>query len=198
MATAKKKKSKKSASARKTKKKAARKKASKTRGRKTGAKSRPGRKKAGKTQARRSARRKPASRPKEASSAKPKKRKVQLKASDIEQFKNTLISMRNKVAEQIDSLKGDSLRRADSVYSEEDGTDAFDRQMALDLVGSEHDALFEIDEALRHISEGTYGVCEECGKPIRKSRMKALPFARLCVKCKSASEKGPVRFHGLD
>jgi len=45
-----------------------------------------------------------------------------------------------------------------------------------------------IDEALENIEDGTYGICEECGEPISKPRLRALPYAVLCLKCKQAEE----------
>lgn len=41
----------------------------------------------------------------------------------------------------------------------------------------------EIDQALRRLEDGTYGECAECGEPISEQRLKALPFARLCIDC---------------
>ena len=41
--------------------------------------------------------------------------------------------------------------------------------------------LAEIDAALRRIDEGTYGTCEFCGEPIGAGRLRALPWARLCI-----------------
>ena len=46
----------------------------------------------------------------------------------------------------------------------------------------------DIDIALSNIDAGTYGTCELCSSKITKSRLKALPFARLCMKCKQAEE----------
>jgi len=43
----------------------------------------------------------------------------------------------------------------------------------------------EIDHALAKIANRTYGLCERCGQPIPRPRLKALPYARLCVACKS-------------
>ncbi|HEX7036895.1 MAG TPA: TraR/DksA family transcriptional regulator [Pseudomonadales bacterium] len=50
----------------------------------------------------------------------------------------------------------------------------------------------EIDQALRRLEEGTYGECAECGEPISEQRLKALPFARLCIDCanKQQSSRG--------
>ena len=46
-----------------------------------------------------------------------------------------------------------------------------------------------IDEALRRIDAGTYGVCESCGQPIGKARLQAFPRATLCVSCKQREER---------
>ena len=46
-----------------------------------------------------------------------------------------------------------------------------------------------VDEALAKIDEGTYGLCDRCGKPIEKPRLKALPYANLCLKDKQAEER---------
>lgn len=49
-------------------------------------------------------------------------------------------------------------------------------------------ALREIDSALEKLKEGTYGVCEMCGKPVGLKRLTVMPSARLCIKCKSKEE----------
>jgi RNA polymerase-binding transcription factor DksA len=69
------------------------------------------------------------------------------------------------------------------------GTDAFDRDFALSLVSSEQEALFEIEEAIKRIKNGTYGVCELTGKPINKDRLLAVPFARYSVESQAEMEK---------
>lgn len=50
-----------------------------------------------------------------------------------------------------------------------------------------------IDVALEKIANGTYGICEECGRPIEKPRLRALPYAVLCLKCKQAEEVEAAR-----
>ena len=57
----------------------------------------------------------------------------------------------------------------------------------------EDDVVFEVDDALRRIDEGRYGVCEGCHQSVEKPRLKALPFVRLCIGCQSEREKGKVR-----
>ena len=121
--------------------------------------------------------------------AKPKKRRrKKLSVRAAKKFKDMLLTVREQLSHQIEYLRGDSLTIADSVYSPEDGTDAFERQLALKLAGSEGDSLFEIDEALRRLNDGTYGVCEDCEDLIEEARLKALPFARRCIKCKTYLE----------
>lgn len=69
------------------------------------------------------------------------------------------------------------------------GTDAFDRDFALSLVSNEQEALFEIEEAIKRIKNGTYGICELTGKPISKERLLAVPFARYSVESQAEIEK---------
>ena len=125
-----------------------------------------------------------------ASSAKTKSTKSTLKAADRKKLREILLSMREQLTGQINALKGESLTRDDAVNSEEDGTDAFERQFALDIARTENESVYEIDDALRRLDEGTYGVCEECGETINTARLSALPFTRMCIACKSEQENG--------
>ena len=64
-----------------------------------------------------------------------------------------------------------------------------DRELGLLLGDREREKLHNIDDALLRIDEGDYGVCEECEEEIPIGRLKAMPFTRHCVKCKSDIEK---------
>jgi DnaK suppressor protein len=64
-----------------------------------------------------------------------------------------------------------------------------DRELGLLLGDREREKLHSIDEALLRIDEGEYGICEECEEEIPLGRLKAMPFARHCVKCKADLEK---------
>lgn len=64
-----------------------------------------------------------------------------------------------------------------------------DRELGLLLNDREREKLHSIDEALLRITEGEYGICEECDEDIPMGRLKVLPFTRHCVKCKSDLEK---------
>jgi len=110
--------------------------------------------------------------------------------SDLEVFRKELMILRDRLTGQVARMRQDSLKRDDEVNPEEDGTDAFDRLFALERAGSDQDRIFTIDEAIRGIKEGKYGVCEGCGNLIEKPRLHALPFAKNCIKCQSEMERG--------
>ncbi len=69
--------------------------------------------------------------------------------------------------------------------SGEGGTVTVDRERDLALSAQAMAAVEEIDHALAKITNRTYGICESCGRLIPKQRLEALPFARLCIDCKS-------------
>ena len=53
------------------------------------------------------------------------------------------------------------------------------------LAVSLREALEEVEHALTKLDEGTYGICENCGRPINAARLEAMPAARLCIDCAS-------------
>jgi len=191
-----------------TKKKPAAKK--KAPAKKKAAKKAPARKKAvkkapGKKKAAKKAPAKKKAAPKEAvKPAKPKKRRKGFTAKQLKEFKEVLQALRDRVVDEISFLAGDNLNRSQrdssgdlssySFHMADQGTDNFDREFALNLVSSEQDVLYEIDEAIGRIEMGDYGVCEGCGKMIERPRLQALPFAKMCIECKSAAEKGKSRY----
>ncbi|MCM8784883.1 MAG: TraR/DksA family transcriptional regulator [Candidatus Omnitrophica bacterium] len=69
------------------------------------------------------------------------------------------------------------------------GTDEFEKDLEVGLSNSERKILVEIDLAIKKIKEGTYGKCDNCKQPISKERLKALPYARFCIKCQTEREK---------
>lgn len=111
-------------------------------------------------------------------------------AKDLENFRKELLALRDRLTSQVAHMREDSLKRDDEVNPEEDGTDAFDRLFALERAGCDQDIIFTIDESIRAIDEGKYGVCDGCSSLIEKPRLQALPFAKNCIKCQSEMERG--------
>ena len=69
------------------------------------------------------------------------------------------------------------------------GSDNFNQELTLSLLGGEKDALNQIDAAIERIDDGRYGECETCGGKIPKPRLEAIPYAAQCVRCASQQEK---------
>lgn len=102
-----------------------------------------------------------------------------------------LLYLRERVSGEILSINRDSLSQNDRDPSLSDqGTDTFDREFALNQLSNEQDVLFEIDEAIRRIERGTYGVCEMTEVAINIERLEALPYVRYSIKAQSEIEKG--------
>ena len=70
------------------------------------------------------------------------------------------------------------------------GTDNFEQEMSFSLIENETQVLEQVNEALERMQQGTYGLCEECRKPIPKPRLQAIPYARYCVECARKVEEG--------
>lgn len=136
-----------------------------------------------------------------------KKGMAKLSPGDRKMLKKELQLLRDRVMGEIEFLTDDSLNKSmkdtagdmtmHGMHMADHGTDNFDREFALNLVSAEHDVLYEIDDALRRIDDATYGICEGCGCQVEKARLEALPFARLCIHCKSEKEKGAVKYRPL-
>jgi RNA polymerase-binding protein DksA len=108
---------------------------------------------------------------------------------------NRLLDLRERVTGEILSINRDSLSQNERDPSLSDqGTDTFDREFALNQLSSEQDILFEIDEAIRRIENGTYGICEMTNEPINIERLEALPYVRHSIKAQSELEKGHHRY----
>ena len=75
----------------------------------------------------------------------------------------------------------------DDEHDPEGATIAFERSQVSALARQARDHLAEVDAALQRLDEGTYGVCERCGRPIAPGRLEARPTARLCIECASRS-----------
>ena len=114
---------------------------------------------------------------------------VRFSDADLLEFRNLLTKLRNDLVQKVTYLRDSSLRREDEVNHSEDGTDAFDRLFSLERAGGVQQRIYAIDEALREIDEGTYGICQSCESLIRKQRLLALPFARNCLDCQAAQER---------
>jgi len=115
---------------------------------------------------------------------------VKLAKQKLLDLKDALMdSMTGTASETLRNKAEGSEASAFGMHQADAGTDAYDRDFALSLLAQEQDALYEIEEALKRIKDGTYGVCEACNKRIPQARLEALPFARLTIDCQQIYEK---------
>ena len=118
----------------------------------------------------------------------------------LEKFRKLLLAEKEKIMGGIHNLTKENLSNSQtdaagdlshySTHMADVGSDSFERELALGLVTNEQEFLYKINEALRAIDNGTYGFCEACKKPIKEARLKALPFAKLCISCQEKVESG--------
>ncbi|MES2705484.1 MAG: TraR/DksA C4-type zinc finger protein [Verrucomicrobiota bacterium] len=111
--------------------------------------------------------------------------------------KQKLLDLKDSLMDSMTGMANETLRSkaegseasAFGMHQADAGTDAYDRDFALSLLSQEQDALYEIEEALKRVEAGTYGICEMSGKRIPQARLEALPFARFTIECQQQYEK---------
>jgi RNA polymerase-binding transcription factor DksA len=103
------------------------------------------------------------------------------------ELKDSLLDSMRGVAR--DNLHSGTDTSAFGMHQADAGSDAYDRDFALSMLSKEQGSLYEIDEALKRIEDGVYGICDLCEKPIKHDRLEALPFTRYTVDCQAELEK---------
>jgi len=69
------------------------------------------------------------------------------------------------------------------------GTETFEREKEVSIIEQVEAELADVEHALRRLDEGTYGICEACGRPIGDARLDAMPAARLCLDDQAQAER---------
>ena len=126
---------------------------------------------------------------------KPKK----LPKKEAEIYKKLLLEKREELIGDITHISEETLKKSQkdasgdisryAFHMADMATDNYDREFSLGLASKERGVLQEINYAIRKLTDGTFGVCETCKKPITKVRLKAVPYATLCLKCQQNREK---------
>jgi RNA polymerase-binding protein DksA len=109
----------------------------------------------------------------------------------LEEERETYVRQAHDLAAEAEALASDR-EPGDTQFDEESGegdTLNVERERDLALSASATQAVEEIDRALGRMDTGSYGICERCGKKIAVARLEALPFAALCIECKSREER---------
>jgi DnaK suppressor protein len=121
-----------------------------------------------------------------------------MKESELRHFKKLLLDRRKELLDEMSAIKNEE---SESTLKEEDGdnsaygfhladqgTDSITQEQNFLYAQRDSRLLYHIDMALKRIEEDIYGLCENCGLPISKDRLEALPHARLCISCKAQEE----------
>jgi len=112
-----------------------------------------------------------------------------LKPQELEFFKKLLLDLRRRYVQKVEDLAEEAFATdaggvsASPSHLGDVGVDYYSQDVSLDLLQNEREALWEIDEALSRINQGTYGICEECGEAIAKERLELIPYTRHCIRC---------------
>ncbi len=122
-----------------------------------------------------------------------------IKKTEIQAFKERLLALRARLRGDMSQMADATLKKRRTegngdlssmpIHMADIGSDNFEQEFTLSLMESEEATLANIEAALERVEDGTYGLCEECGVKIPKKRLEAIPYATMCVKCASQSER---------
>ena len=124
--------------------------------------------------------------------------KTAFSSKELEELRAALVKEQGELQAQLAELEESTFSTPQSEISGEvgfdeeyadSGTTTFEREKDLSLENNIRDLLAKIGKALGRLENGSYGICERCGKPIEKARLKALPYANLCIKDKQAESR---------
>jgi len=112
-----------------------------------------------------------------------KEKLIQIKDQTLDEYK--------KISEYRSETSRDELSRSSSGYGmhlADAAAENFEREFSLNLASTEAQIIANVDDALKRIETKEFGVCQSCFKPIPKIRLNALPYVKLCIKCKEKHE----------
>ena len=128
-----------------------------------------------------------------------KQGRKKLSKKELNEFKKLVLKKKDEIVEDIKHISDDTLKKSQKEASGDISgytyhmaavaTDNSDREFSLGIASDERKFIYELDDALKRIEEGTFGTCEDCKGLIAKNRLKVVPYARLCVKCQEKKEK---------
>ena len=106
----------------------------------------------------------------------------------------TLLAERQELAKRIQSHLGDVFVEREPDDEVAQATYSVARDMNAATLERERKTMAEIEDALKRIAKGDYGLCESCETTISDARLRALPWARLCISCASRVTISPANY----
>ncbi len=136
-----------------------------------------------------------APRPKNLFAGEGKPKKSPFDKRELAKFKAILLRKRAELVGDVSTMETEALMGQSGSLSNvpqhlaEQGSDTYGQSLSLDLAAADRRLIKEIDDALKRIDVGTYGVCELTGKPIRAERLEELPWARYSIEAARELER---------
>jgi DnaK suppressor protein len=122
-----------------------------------------------------------------------------MKKADMKVYKERLLGLRSRLRGDMTAMADSALRKTRlqasgdlssmPIHMAELGSDNFEQEFTLSLMATEEGTLEAIELALERIEDSVYGKCTECGGVIPKTRLNAIPYTPLCIKCVEAREQ---------
>ncbi len=122
-----------------------------------------------------------------------------MKSAELQAYKDQLLVLRARLRGDVSNLADSALRKSRTeangdlssmpIHMADIGSDNYEQEFTLSLMENDGGTLAQIEASLERIEEGSYGHCEECGVKIPKSRLNAIPYATLCVRCAEQQEQ---------
>lgn len=118
---------------------------------------------------------------------------------DLDRFRALLLAKRAELVGDVNTMETQALRGQSGSLSNlpqhmaEQGSEAYDQSLSLDLAAADRKLIREIDDALNRIAAGTFGLCERTGKPIKIERLEELPWARYSIEAARELERQSMR-----
>ena len=114
---------------------------------------------------------------------------------DFEKYKKLLLAEKERLELEHRAVNGDiaehmgELANYDDHHPADAASETYERTKDYALDENFRDILEKIEDALRKIDEGTYGLCDRCEAPINPDRLRAIPYATLCIACQEVLER---------
>jgi DnaK suppressor protein len=115
-----------------------------------------------------------------------------MKKEDMKVYRERLIGLRARLRGDVSAMADAALRKSGAessdassmpIHMAELGSGNFEQEFTLSLMATEEDTLEMIEGALERIEEGTYGRCVGCDGVVPKTRLNAIPYTPVCIKC---------------
>lgn len=122
-----------------------------------------------------------------------------MRGTDLRSFRKKLLALADRLREDAAGIARETLQPAGGessgglsnapLHLADLGTDSYEKELSVSLLENKTRTLEQIEEAVRRIDSGGYGLCQECGAPIARERLQVVPYTRHCIRCAREMER---------